>query len=132
MPDRTNLGRAEPFITADGSTIREVAGAVSQPTRNQSLAEATVPPGAATVRHHHVTSEEIYLFTAGSGRMKLGAEDFAVAAGDCVVIPPGVLHGLTNPTGEPLVLLCACAPAYADADTVLAGEDSAASSASTA
>jgi mannose-6-phosphate isomerase-like protein (cupin superfamily) len=132
MPDRTNLARAEPFVTADGSTIREVAGAVSQTARNQSLAEATVPAGSSTVRHHHVTSEEIYLFTAGSGRMELGAEEFAVGAGDCVVIPPGVMHGLTNPTAEPLVLLCACAPAYADSDTVLAGADSAASSASTA
>ena len=39
---------------------------------NQSLAEATVPPGGETVEHFHRTSEEIYYFTAGAGRMRLG------------------------------------------------------------
>src|SRR3954471_20037524 len=63
----TNLERAEPFVTADGSTIREVAGPVSQPTANQSLAEATVPPGGATAEHFHPKAEEIYFFTAGAG-----------------------------------------------------------------
>ena len=32
---------AEPFITADGSTIRELLNVVHPPTRNQSLAEAS-------------------------------------------------------------------------------------------
>ena len=42
-----------------------------------------------------------------------------MAAGDAVVIAPGVPHKLWNTGGEPLRLLCACAPAYSDADTVL-------------
>ena len=37
---------------------------------NQSLAEATVPPGSATIEHFHRTSEEIYLFLSGAGRMR--------------------------------------------------------------
>jgi len=107
------------FVTADGSTIRELAGLPSGNAVNQSLAEATVPPGAETVAHHHVTSEEIYLFLAGEGRMRLGEEEWPVRAGDCVVIPPGTRHQLANPGPEPLVLLCCCAPPYRDADTVL-------------
>src|SRR5687768_16412611 len=35
----------EPFITADGSSIREIAGVPSGNSVNQSLAEATVPVG---------------------------------------------------------------------------------------
>ena len=64
------LADAEAFTTLDGSQIRELAGAVSLATCNQSLAEATVPPGGATEAHYHRTSEEIYFFTAGAGRMK--------------------------------------------------------------
>ena len=56
---------------------------------NQSLAQATVPPGARTEAHYHRASEEIYLFTAGAGRMILAGEESPVRAGDCVVIPPG-------------------------------------------
>jgi mannose-6-phosphate isomerase-like protein (cupin superfamily) len=121
VTDPTNLHRTDSFVTADGSSIREVAGPVSQPTRNQSLAEATVPPGGETAEHYHVATEEVYLFTRGRGRMRLGEEDFEIADGDCVVIAPGTRHKLWNPGGEPLVLLCACAPAYRDEDTVLTG-----------
>ena len=109
----------EAFITADGSSIRELAGIPSGNTRNQSLAEAVVPPGSSTIAHLHRLSEEIYLFTAGSGRMRLGDRERSVRAGDCVVIPPGSPHKLWADEREPLVLLCCCAPPYSDADTVL-------------
>jgi mannose-6-phosphate isomerase-like protein (cupin superfamily) len=116
---RVRLEERPSFITADGSAIRELAGVPSGNAANQSLAEATVPPGAQTVEHYHRTSEEIYLFVSGMGRMKLGDEEAQVRAGDCVVIPPGAPHKLANPEQEPLVLLCCCAPPYSDADTVL-------------
>jgi mannose-6-phosphate isomerase-like protein (cupin superfamily) len=108
-----------PFVTLDGSEIRELAGVPSANAVNQSLAEATVPPGARTERHFHRRSEEIYLFTAGAGRMALADEERDIRAGDCVVIPPGTAHQLHNTGSEPLVLLCCCAPAYSHEDTVL-------------
>jgi mannose-6-phosphate isomerase-like protein (cupin superfamily) len=109
----------EAFITADGSEIRELAGIPSGNAANQSLAEATVPPGSDTLEHYHRTTEEIYLFTRGRGRMRLGDEEFDVRAGDCVVIAPGVRHKLWADGDEELVLLCCCAPAYSHEDTVL-------------
>jgi mannose-6-phosphate isomerase-like protein (cupin superfamily) len=111
--------QCEPFVTADGSSIRELAGIPSGNAANQSLAEAVVPPGKQTVAHLHRRSEEIYLFTGGSGRLRLGGEQRQVQAGDCVVIPPGVEHKLWADDQQPLVLLCCCSPAYSDADTVL-------------
>src|SRR5436190_303817 len=96
----------EPFITADGSSIRELAGVPSGNAANQSLAEAVVPPAAATFAHLHRRSEEIYLFISGSGRMRLGDEERSVRAGDCVVIAPNVAHKLWADEHEPLVLLC--------------------------
>lgn len=117
----SHLDDADAFVTLDGSTIRELAGPVSSPTVNQSLAEATVPVGGATDEHYHVLSEELYYFTAGRGHLRVGDEVRDVCAGECVVIPPGAVHKLTNTGDEPLQLLCCCAPAYSDADTVLTG-----------
>ena len=110
----------EPFITADGSEIRELAGVPPGNAVNQSLAQATVPAGGDTIEHFHRATEEIYYFTRGDGRMRLGEDEFAVRAGDCVVIPPGARHKLW--AQSELVLLCCCAPAYSHEDTVLLEE----------
>jgi mannose-6-phosphate isomerase-like protein (cupin superfamily) len=109
----------EAFTTADGSSIRELAGIPSGNATNQSVAEAVVPSGRQTIAHLHRLSEEIYLFTGGTGRMRLGDEEQPVQAGDCVVIPPGVAHKLWADEQQALVLLCCCAPGYSHADTVL-------------
>jgi len=111
-----------PYVTADGSTIREWAGPGYSPARNQSLAEATVEPGGATTAHYHPRAEELYLFRSGRGRLRVGEQEREVQPGDCVVIPPGTVHKLWNTGSEPLVLVCACSPAYSHEDTVLVEE----------
>ena len=121
--DKVNLERMPSFITADGSAIRELAGPaeLSAGARHQSLAEATLEAGAETAEHYHPQSEEIYHFVRGRGRMRLGDEETDVEVGDCVLIPPGTPHKLWNAGGQPLVLLCSCAPPYSDGDTVMTG-----------
>jgi mannose-6-phosphate isomerase-like protein (cupin superfamily) len=116
-----NIEDSAPFVTKDGSSIREVAGAVSLPSVNQSLAEATVQPGAATEEHYHRVTEELYWFVSGTGVIHVDGAERDVRPGDCVVIPPGARHKLRNTGEAPLVLLCACAPAYSDDDTVITG-----------
>jgi mannose-6-phosphate isomerase-like protein (cupin superfamily) len=114
------LDELESFVTLDGSSIRELAGPAWTAADNQSLAEASVPPGGETAAHYHRTTEELYYFTSGRGRMRLGEEEAEVSTGDCVVIPPGTPHKLWNLSDEaPLVLLCCCAPGYSDEDTVM-------------
>lgn len=116
-----NVADAEPFVTKDGSSIRELAGPVSLPTANQSLAEATLPPGASTTEHHHVVSEELYHVIRGRARVRIDGEERDMRVGDCVVIPPGAVHKLWNADErDELAILCCCAPPYSDADTVLA------------
>jgi mannose-6-phosphate isomerase-like protein (cupin superfamily) len=107
-----------PFRTLDGSSVRELVQ-VGDGARNQSLAEATVSPGGETIEHLHRTSEEVYRFVSGSGRMRLGDQEAEVRAGHTVVIPPRTRHKLINTGGEPLVVLCACSPPYSDDDTEL-------------
>ena len=119
MIEKANLTDLESFTTLDGSQIRELAGPSWTPARNQSLAEATVPPGGETIEHLHPRSEELYNFVSGAGRMRLGEEEAEIRAGDCVVIPPGTPHKVWNPGPRPLVFLCCCAPPYSDADTVI-------------
>ncbi|MBA2348201.1 MAG: cupin domain-containing protein [Solirubrobacterales bacterium] len=117
--DVTNLARATPFTTKDGSQIRELVHPTWSGARNQSLAEATLPVAGATTAHYHRLAEELYVITAGTGRMRLADEECDVALGDCVIIPPGVEHKLVNTGQEELRLLCCCSPAYAHEDTVL-------------
>lgn len=114
-----NVHEVDPFTTLDGSQIREIAGRAVGTTLNQSLAEATVPPGGATVEHFHRETEEIYFFTHGHGRVRLADVEREIRPGDAVVIAPGIRHKVWAAEDEPLRFLCCCAPAYSHEDTVL-------------
>ena len=114
-----NLGDVPAFITKDGSEIRELLAYRNSAIRNQSLAEARLPVGTSTQEHYHPRAEEIYYITYGTGRIRIGTELREVGAGDAIAIPPGRKHKLWNTGTEPLRLLCCCAPAYEDDDTVI-------------
>src|SRR5512142_2179972 len=120
--DIVSLTSAPPFITKDGSEIRELLAHRNSPIRNQSLAEARLPVGTATQEHYHPRTEEIYYVTHGSGRIRVESEVRDVAVGDAIAILPGQRHKLWNTGAEPLRILCCCAPAYEHADTILTGE----------
>jgi mannose-6-phosphate isomerase-like protein (cupin superfamily) len=112
--------RAEPFTTADGSTIRELLGLQTAPVRNQSLAEAILSPGQATERHYHAESEELYYVLEGDGEMEMDGESARVVPGDAILIPPGAWHQIRADGSGPLRFLCCCAPAYRHEDTFFA------------
>jgi len=118
--DVRNIDEVPAFTTKDGSEIRELLAYRNASIRNQSLAEARLPPGAATTPHHHVRTEEIYYVLEGRGRMRVGDELCELSAGDAVAIPPGMLHQITNSGPGVLKFLCCCAPAYEHDDTILA------------
>lgn len=113
----TRRNDIDAFITKDGSTIRELMHPASHASRAQSLAEASVAPGAVTALHRHRVSEELYHILAGRGVMTLGSDAFEVTAGDTICIAPGVAHRIRNVGTTALRFLCSCAPAYSDADT---------------
>lgn len=117
--DVVNLDQPTPFITLDGSEIRELLAHRNSGLRHQSLAEARVPVGGSTQAHYHARTEEIYYITRGSGHLRLGSAERDVREGDAIAIPPGIIHQLWNTGPEPLRLLCCCAPAYEHADTFL-------------
>jgi mannose-6-phosphate isomerase-like protein (cupin superfamily) len=110
---------AEPFVTKDGSLVRELMHPARHASRLQSLAEAIIAPGAATALHRHRTTEELYYILEGHAMMTLGADVFSVSAGDTVCISPGTPHRIENTGTVPLRILCASTPAYSHDDTEL-------------
>jgi mannose-6-phosphate isomerase-like protein (cupin superfamily) len=107
-----------PFTTKDGSTIRDILDRANAPVEHQSLAEATLPANASTVRHYHKAAEEIYFILEGSGEMEIEGEKRLVHPGDAILISPGSWHTIV--ALSPLRLLCCCAPPYAHEDTFFA------------
>ena len=116
---KTAYAEIVPFITKDGSTIRELFHPAVHGRGSMSFAEAIVPVGATTLLHLHRASEEIYYIALGEGRMRLGDEVFAIRAGDTIAIPPGTQHNVENTGVCELKILCVCHAPYADNDTVL-------------
>ncbi len=114
---KTRLADIEPYITKDGSGIRELMHPEQHGNRAQSLAEAVVPAGTRTLLHRHLTSEELYHVTAGEGILTLGGETLKVSPGDTVLIPPGTPHCIEATGTEALHILCCCSPAYRHDDT---------------
>ena len=110
-----NRGTQVPFTTKDGSTIRSLLDLSNAPVAMQSLAEATLPTGAATDRHYHQASEEFYYLLEGRGLMEIDGEEREVVPGDAILIPAGAWHQIR--AIEPLRFLCCCAPPYAHEDT---------------
>jgi mannose-6-phosphate isomerase-like protein (cupin superfamily) len=117
--DIKKLDEVPPFITKDGSEIRELLAHRNSAIRNQSLAEARLPAGGCTQEHYHIRTEEIYYITHGTGRMRIAGDIREVKVGDAIAIPPGQKHKLWNTGDQPLRLLCCCAPAYEHDDTVI-------------
>lgn len=52
------------------------------------------PPGHVTMPHVHNQAHELFFVLAGSGTACCNESVFPIAAGDCVVFPPGTVHGV--------------------------------------
>ncbi|MCW3099665.1 MAG: hypothetical protein JWL77_5283 [Chthonomonadaceae bacterium] len=115
--DVINRDNVTAFTTKDTSTIREILAPRNSSLVEQSLAEATLLPGAKTEAHLHPHTEEIYYILAGQGRMAIEGELRDVSVGDGIAIPVGKRHQIVNTGTQDLVFLCCCVPAYTDADT---------------
>ena len=55
-----------------------------------------MPGGQEENPHEHIGKEQVYVFTAGCGKMLLGDETYEVRDGDCAYIPPNTQHAFIN------------------------------------
>ena len=69
-----------------------------------------VLPGQTQKAHTHDTQDKIYYVLEGAGGFMLGGQEERLAAGDALVAPAGVEHGLVNDAAEPLLVLVVVTP----------------------
>ena len=69
-----------------------------------------VAPGQAQRAHTHDVQDKIYYVLEGGGRFSLGGADERLSAGEALVAPAGVEHGLVNDGTEPLLVLVVVTP----------------------
>jgi mannose-6-phosphate isomerase-like protein (cupin superfamily) len=77
-----------------------------------SFAKLIIEPGKASRNHYHNKTEEIYFILAGSGRIKIGNENFDVRPGHAMLLPIGMHHQIFNTGDQDLVFVCADAPVF--------------------
>jgi quercetin dioxygenase-like cupin family protein len=69
-----------------------------------------VAPGQAQKPHTHDAQDKIYFVLEGAGRFSTGGAEERLVAGEAVVAPAGVEHGLVNDGSEPLLVLVVVTP----------------------
>lgn len=67
-------------------------------------------PGQSHALHAHAGMDKVYYVIAGSGRFLLDGQALPMAAGDMLVAPEGVPHGIENTSGERLLVMAVLAP----------------------
>jgi quercetin dioxygenase-like cupin family protein len=67
-------------------------------------------PGQSQKAHTHADLDKIYYVLEGEGRFLLGRATETLRAGEAVVVPSGVEHGLENAGSDPLLVLVVVAP----------------------
>ena len=96
--------------TIDGTIVKdtEVYTVIDNTSLNNLVLSKTIlKPERSTSGHSHAGQEEVYHFTYGHGMMIVGSESFLVGAGDCVLIPDGAFHKVSNTSAiEDLIFIC--------------------------
>lgn len=67
-------------------------------------------PGQEHRLHSHEGMDKVYHVVSGSGRFLLEDRELEMSAGDMLVAPEGVPHGIRNDSGERLLVLAILAP----------------------
>ena len=68
-------------------------------------------PGQAHALHAHEGMDKVYQVIEGEGQFLLDGRDLPMAAGDLLVAPTGVPHGIRNTSAGRLLVLVLLAPA---------------------
>lgn len=68
-------------------------------------------PGQEHALHAHAGQDKVYQVIEGEGRFLLDGRELPMTAGDLLVAPEGVAHGVRNTGRERLLVLAILAPA---------------------
>ena len=89
-------------------SLELVSRELGQGSMTLRLVEIPVAVSGETPRapHRHTRTEECIFVLSGQGTTHADSGEFALRAGDTIVIPRGEWHVTRNTGAEPLVLLC--------------------------
>jgi len=108
QPKIVKSGSLNPYLTPERCYIAE-----NFSNKDVSIAIATVKPGVATKAHYLKKIQEIYIITAGEGKVTFsGLEPTNVGVGDVIVIPAGTSQKIINTGKADLVFYCVCTPRF--------------------
>ena len=68
-------------------------------------------PGQEHALHAHAGQDKVYQVIEGEGLFLLDGRDLPMKAGDLLIAPEGVAHGVRNTGGGRLIVLAILAPA---------------------
>ncbi len=71
-------------------------------TKRLNVTHVRIHPGDTVPAHTHADEDQVYYVATGAGFVVLDGVRTEVAAGDCVLIPLGTEHEITNTGTEPL------------------------------
>jgi len=98
--------------------------AIGSLTRNAARGEQAyvnltqVEPGRHFGAHYHEHRDEIDYVLKGQANMTVAGQNYPVAAGDLMYIPPYTVHDFEGTGDENLELLCIFAPPYDGTDRI--------------
>lgn len=90
-------------------------------SQRQTVAAVELAAGARSERHSHRERDESFFVVRGSGRARIGEEEFAVREGDLVFARAGAEHAFANDGQAPLVYLVITTPAWVPEDSHVGG-----------
>ena len=104
---KINLNDKDSIVVKSNETY----DVIDNTTLNNLVVSKTIlHEGKETSGHNHKGQEEVYMFTEGSGVMKIDDEEFLVTKGDIVLIPDGAFHKVYNTSNykanNPLIFVC--------------------------
>jgi quercetin dioxygenase-like cupin family protein len=67
-------------------------------------------PGQSQKPHTHTDMDKVYYVLEGNGLFSLSTQEEPIEAGEAVIAPAGVEHGLRNDGAVPLICLVAVSP----------------------
>lgn len=98
------LGDGKRTDLPDGSWVCELVSGPMNGAAATMLGFSTWQPGADTKQLVHEVDELCYI-VSGAGKLSIGEERVSYAAGQAVLIPAGVPHGVVNDSGEPMSMV---------------------------
>lgn len=120
MEVRAVLPRALLIMIEHPTVIRPEAHAQFQPTKmgKSTIFESSrllvglnaFEPGQSHALHAHHGMDKVYTVVSGEGLFLLESGDVPMRAGDLLVAPDGVPHGVRNTGTERLIVLAILAP----------------------